>query len=244
MARSAHWPRRDSTFVMVGREGGVVRLSVPLGVLCTLCCVSSAWADEVPPAASTYGISVGAFVSTFFGGGQSGPQTPVSDTLYSDTFETGGGFRIEGYRNFDSGWRGQVGLVHSQWSGKYFAGGEFPSGAQFGDFSLNGIYLGGRYAWERTSRWMPYVVGNLGVVQLSSLTVETGGTTIPYWSGNWRDYLELGVGVAWKLDSRQALTADLRLQVFGKPESANYPIAEATGGTAVMFNVGYEWGFR
>lgn len=220
------------------------RSMLSAGVSFALFCTVSAWADEVPPAAPRYGISIGAFVSTFSGGGQSGPQTPLSDTLYSDTFNTGGGFRIEGYKDFGAGWRGQVGLVHSQWSGKYFVGGEFPAGAQFGDFSLSGIYVGGRYSWALASAWSPYVVGNLGIVNLSSLTVETGGTTLPYWSGNWSDYLEMGAGVAWKLDDHQALTADLRLQVFGAPKSANYPIAEATGGTALMINVGYEWGFR
>lgn len=225
-------------------EEDMSRSKLSSGALCALLCTASAWADEIPPPTPKYGISIGAFVSTFFGESQSGPQTPLSNTTYSDTFNTGGGFRIEGYRDFDAGWRGQVGLVHSQWSGKYFVGGEFPAGAQFGDFSLSGVYVGGRYSWALASDWTPYVVGNLGIVNLSSLTVETGGTTIPYWSGNVRDYLELGAGVAWKLGHRQALTADLRLQAFGAPQSASYPVAEATGGTALLINVGYEWGFR
>jgi len=37
---------------------------------------------------------------------------------------------------------------------------------------------------------------------------------------------------------------DLRLQLFGAPESANYPIAEATGGSSLLLGVGYEWGVR
>ncbi len=53
----------------------------------------------------------------------------------------------------------------------------------------------------------------------------------------------VGAGLAWRMRERQALTADLRLQVFGAPRSANDPIAMATGATALMFNVGYEWDF-
>jgi len=151
------------------------------------------WADDIPSQERTYGISAGAFLSSMVSC-CSGPETQLSETAYSDTFETGGGVRIEVYRNYSRAWRGQVGLVHTRWGGKYFVGGEFPTGAQFGDFSLSGIYLGGRVASSRISGVRPYAIGNLGIVRLSSLSVESGGTTIPYWSGNWTDYAELGAG--------------------------------------------------
>jgi hypothetical protein len=220
-----------------------LRSGIRIVALCASFHAASVWADEVPTQPPAYGIAAGAFLSRFIGG-DSGPETPLSDTAYGDTFQTGGGARIEGYRDFGSGWRGQIGLVHAQWRGKYFVGGEFPAGAQFGDFSLNGIYLGGRIAADSASGLQPYVLGNLGLVRLSSLSVQSGGATIPYWSDTWRNYLELGVGVAWKLRGNGAVTADVRLQAFGKPTSLNFPIAEATGGQSLLLNVGYEWGLH
>jgi hypothetical protein len=201
------------------------------------------WADEVSSQEPKYGISAGAFLSSMVAC-CSGPETPLSRTTYSDTFDSGSGVRIEVYRNYSRVWRGQVGLVHTRWPGKYFVGGEFPAGAQFGDFSLSGIYVGGRVASSRVSGIRPYANGNLGIVRMSSLSVESGGTTIPYWSDNWTSYAEVGAGVAWQYDHGRALTVDLRLQLFGAPESANYPIAEATGGGSLLLGVGYEWGVR
>lgn len=218
-----------------------MRSRICLAMLCLPFHAVSVLADTGATPGPAYGIAAGAFLSSFIGG-ESGPETPFSDTAYSDTFQTGGGARVEGYRDFGSGWRAQIGLVHARWRGEYFVGGEFPSGAQFGDFSLTGIYVGGRIASDRTSGLVPYVLGNLGLVRLSSLSVQSGGATIPYWSDTWRDYLELGAGVAWPLRGTSAITVDVRLQAFGKPTSVNFPIAEATGGQALLLNVGYEWG--
>ena len=189
---------------------------------------------------SRYGIAAGGFASSFIGG-DSGPVTPLSDTRYSDTFGTGFGLRLEAFRIYDSGWRAQVGLVYAGWGGQSFTGGEFPAGAQFGDFSLAGLYIGGRYPFGQGEGFRPYVLGNLGLVYLSELSVVSGGSTIPYWSGNWRDYLELGVGVAKRTGGGGTLTLDVRLQTFGAPESATWPIGEATAGTSLLFGVGYEW---
>jgi hypothetical protein len=198
-------------------------------------------ADEAPPA-SRYGFAAGVFASQFIAG-DAGPVTLVSETLYADTFDTGFGLRLEGYRNFDSGWRGQIGLVYSQWSGRFFTGGEFPAGAQFGDFSLYGIYIGGRSPVRRAEGFQPYFLGNLGLVHLSELTVVSGGTAVPYWTGNWRDYLELGAGVARRTGSG-VITLDVRLQIFGPPEPATWPLAAATAGTTILIGMGYEWDVR
>jgi len=213
-----------------------------LVLLCALLAAAPALAEDGSQPASRYGFAAGAFVSQFIGG-DSGPVTPLSETQYPDTFSTGGGLRLEAYRNYDSGWRGQIGLVYASWSGKFFTGGEFPAGAQFGDFDLYGIYVGGRYPFGRADGFQPYVLGNLGVVHLSSLTVVSGGTTIPYWSGNWRDYLEIGAGVAQRMGSG-AITVDVRLQTFGAPEPATYPIAAATSGSSLLLGVGYAWDVR
>ena len=211
--------------------------------LCALLAGRPALAAEAAQSAPSYGIGVGAFVSQFVGG-ESGPETFLSDTSYTDTFNTGGGLRFEVFREFSEGMRGQVGLVYARWGGKFFTGGEFPAGAQFDDFSLYGAYFGGTvFMGGPTQGFQPYILGNLGLVYLSSLNVVSGGTTIPYWSGNWRDYLELGVGVARKMGNGR-LTLDLRLQAFGKPNSATYPIAEPTGGQSLLFGIGYEWGLR
>lgn len=214
------------------------------GLLCAALCATAIGADVPSPQASVYGVTIGGFLSRFFGESQSGPETPLSNTRYQDTFETGGGFRLEGYRAVDPNLRLQVGLVHSRWSGRTFVGGEFPSGARFSDFSLNGLYIGGRYAASLDSAWAPYVLGNFGLVHLSSVTVDVGGTTSPYWTGNWRDYLEVGAGVSRRIGERQAMTVDVRLQVFGAPKPARYPIAAATGAVALMLNLGYEFEMR
>jgi len=215
------------------------RLATLLAALCATLASAPALADE--PA--RYGFGAGGFLSSFIGG-DSGPVTPVSETRYSDTFGSGYGLRLEGYRNHRDGLRSQLGLVYASWSGKSFAGGEFPAGAQFGDFSLAGLYAGGRLAWESAPGWRPYIVGNLGLVRLSSLSVESGGTSIPYWSSRWRDYLELGAGIARSTGGGRAVTLDARLQIFGAPKAATYPIAAATSGSALMIAVGYEWDAR
>ena len=210
-------------------------LAAPVGLLAALLAAGPSFAEDAP----RYGFAAGAFASSFIGG-DSGPVTPLSETRYSDTFNTGFGLRLEAYRDFQSGWRGQVGLVYASWGGRHFAGGEFPAGAQFGDFSLAGIYLGGRFTFGQGESFTPFVLGNLGLVYLSELSVVSGGTTIPYWSGNWRDYIELGAGVA-KRTSGGTWTLDVRLQTFGAPEPATWPIGAATAGTSLMFGVGYEW---
>lgn len=211
-------------------------------IACLLAALAAlpAVAGDAPSPASRYGFAAGGFASSFIGG-DSGPVTPLSDTRYSDTFGTGFGLRLEAFRNYDSGWRAQLGLVYAGWGGQQFTGGEFPAGAQFGDFSLAGIYIGGRYPARAGAGYQPYVLGNLGLVYLSELSVVSGGSTIPYWSGNWRDYLELGVGVAKRTGGGGTLTLDVRLQTFGAPESATWPIGEATAGTSLLFGVGYEW---
>jgi hypothetical protein len=213
------------------------RLAAFTGFLCALLAAAPLQAEDVGP--SRYGFAGGAFASSFIGG-DSGPTTPLSDTRYSDTFGTGFGLRLEAFRNYDSGWRAQVGLVYAGWGGQHFTGGEFPAGAQFGDFSLADFYIGGRYPARGGTGYQPYVLGNLGLVYLSELSVVSGGSTIPYWAGNWRDYLELGVGVARRTGGG-TWTLDVRLQTFGAPESATWPIGEATAGTSLLFGVGYEW---
>ncbi len=217
-----------------------------LGHLCVSCVLlvgGVAFAEGPDQSKLFHGYAVGAFISQPFGGA-AGPETLLSRTDWDDVFDTGGGLRFELFREQPGGWRGQVGLVYSGWDGKFFVGGVFPAGAQFSDFSLYGAYLGGTALLNSTLLgYQPYFLGNLGLVHLSSVTAVTGGMTIPYWSGNWRDYLELGAGLRKKLNGG-TLTLDLRLQVFGKPESANYPISAATGGQSLLLGIGYEWGRR
>jgi hypothetical protein len=212
------------------------RLAALAGIVSALLAATQSLAEDAP----RYGFAAGAFAAQFIGG-DSGLVTPLSETLYSDTFGTGFGLRLEAYRNFDSGWRGQVGLVYASWGGEFFTGGEFPAGAQFGDFSLSGIYVGGRVALGDAEGFQPYLLGNLGLVYLSELSVVSGGVTIPYWSGNWRDYIELGAGVAKRTGGGGTITLDVRLQTFGAPEPATWPIGAATAGTSLLFGLGYEW---
>jgi hypothetical protein len=223
-------------------QARAVPLLSPARIALFLCVLLAApsFAQDAQRPAQRDGFAVGAFLSQFIGG-DSGPVTLLSETMYPDTFSTGGGLRLEVYREFESGWRGQLGLVYSAWRGKFFTGGEFPTGAQFGDFSLAGVYVGGRYAIGGGERYQPYVLGNLGLVYLSELEVHSGGQTIPYWTGNWRDYFELGIGAARKTGGGGRLTMDVRFQIFGAPEAATWPIAAATGGISFLLGIGYEW---
>jgi hypothetical protein len=207
-----------------------------------LLAAAPAFAADEPQAASRYGFTAGVLVSQFMVG-DAGPVTLVSEMPYADTFGTGVGLRLEGYRDYDSGWRAQVGLVYEGWSGKYFAGGEFPAGVQFGDFSVYGIYAGVRYLMGRADGYQPYIVGNLGAVYLSPLSVVTGGTTIPYWTGNWGNYFELGAGVSRRAGNG-AITLDLRLQIIGAPDPATWPTTAATNSSSFLFSVGYDWDVR
>jgi hypothetical protein len=121
-----------------------------------------------------------------------------------------------------------------------FAGGAFASSFIGGDSGPTTPLSDTRYSDTFGTGYQPYVLGNLGLVYLSELSVVSGGSTIPYWAGNWRDYLELGVGVARRTGGG-TWTLDVRLQTFGAPESATWPIGEATAGTSLLFGVGYEW---
>ncbi len=174
--------------------------------------------------------------------GDSGPETPLSATKYNDTFDSGFGLRLELFRDWNPSLRLCLGGVWNGWNGKSFTGGEFPGGAEFGDFYIAGLYAGGRIAFFRGSRLRPYILGNLGVVYMPSVDVTTGGKKIPYWGEFLRDFLELGAGAEYSLSDRAFVFADVRFTAFGAPRGQNYPISEATGGQCVPISLGL--GFR
>ncbi len=188
-----------------------------------------------------YGISFAVAVVPFVGGA-SGPTTLISDTDYKDTFDTGYGGRVEFFYDGSHGWRFYLGGVYNQWKGKFFQGGEFSEGAQFDDFNLAGIYLGAKYRFNRESNMRPYLLGNLGVVSLSEVNVTVNGNKRPYWNQTYRDYLDLGVGVEYGLTKRIALFIDVRLEIFGKPDSVDF-IAAATSGSTLPVNFGIDYRF-
>lgn len=173
--------------------------------VCSMVCAVLVGGPALAQAPSSYGFAAGAFLLQFVGG-MSGPETPISATRYSDTFDTGAGVRLEAFRDLSDGWRGQVGIVYAQWSGRSFTGGEFPAGAQFGDFSLAGPYLGLRYSMAREPDYVPYLLGNFGLVYLSSLNVASGGNTVPLLVGQLARLSRRG-------DRRTILAARRRLRV-------------------------------
>ena len=136
-----------------------------------------------------------------------------------------------------------MGIVHNQWDGKFFRGGEFPNGAQFDDFSLTGVYLGLKLRFRQDSRLRPYLLGNFGIVKLSSIDVTVNGNEIPYWDSTYRDYLDLGAGIEYRLTDNVALFLDARLELFGKPDSANPLISDATGASAFPITFGIDYKF-
>jgi hypothetical protein len=185
------------------------------------------------------GVSVSAFTAPFIGG-DSGPETLLSPTYYQDTFGTGTGVHLEGFHDFGPMLRGQLGYVYTRWPGKNFTGGEFPAGASFSDFSLTGLYVGLKVRFLEDSRIHPFVLGNLGVVRLSSVDVNVGGVTSPYWGQTYRDYIELGTGLEYRFTREVAVYVDLRLESFGKPKSENPPISDATGGSSLTGSIGLD----
>jgi opacity protein-like surface antigen len=203
-------------------------------------------ADASPndtPEVKKYGVSATLARVTFFGGSQSGPETLISDTNYQDTFETGYGLRLEGFYEWTPTLRAILGIVHNQWDGKFFRGGEFPGGAQFDDFSLTGVYIGLKLRFRQNSRLRPFLLGNFGIVRLSSIDVTVSGSEIPYWDSTYRDYFDLGTGIEYRLTDKVALSLDARLELFGKPDSANPPISDATGASAYSITFGIDYKF-
>lgn len=221
-----------------------MRPSFAMALLCaSLFTLGSAVrADDTAPV--RLGVSVALHTSTFIGNSQSGPWTPVSDTLYSDTFEHGRGGRLEIFRDLDSTWRLQGGVARTGWSGRYFKGGEFPAGVQFGDFGATAFYGGARWRFREGNTVRPYFVGNFGLTWLDDVAVDTGSGPSPYWKRTLRDYLELGAGVEVRLSDRTALLFDGRFQVFGKPGSARGYTAEGTGGVAFLISAGFDFNLR
>ena len=197
-----------------------------------------------------WGIGAGTSVVPFIGG-MSGPETPLSATRYYDTFDIGYGLRCEGYYDWSSHLRIVMGGVHNQWEGKYFAGGEFPNGVQFGDFSLTGGYIGARLCFLPASKLRPYLLSNIGIVNLSSVDVRTDSGTMPYWEDTWRDYFDIGVGAEYQINDRACVYLDVRLEAFGKPDSAQpniatageFTIADATGGQCLPICLGVNYNF-
>ena len=211
----------------------------PFLILCALACAGPALAQEPAAPKSPYGFAAGIFASSIIRG-NAGPTTGFSEANYDDTFDTGAGLRLEGFREFTSDARGQIGLVYARWPGKFFMGGAFPAGAQYDDFSVIGPYIGGRATYGSCGGFEPYLLANVGAVYLSSLTVQSGGATIPYWANSWKEYFEAGIGVARKTGSG-TLTFDIRLTNFGAPKAVDPAIAEATSVLSVYVGVGYEW---
>ncbi len=178
-----------------------------------------------------------------WGGGDSGPETPISATKYKDTFDSGWGGRMEGFHDWTQNVRGQVGIVSNRWKGKHLTGGEFPSGADFGDFNLTALYIGLKYRFLNYSSLRPYIVGNIGVANLSSVDVTFNGSTRAYWSQTYRDYLDMGAGVEYRLTDRVGVYFDFRLAFFGKPNSVMGFIAAATGGHNLPATFGLDYSF-
>ena len=203
-------------------------------------------ADQSPNAVvkeNKYGVSASVSRIKFFGGSQSGPETLLSDTNYQDTFDTGYGWRVEGFYEWKPALRVVLGIVHNEWDGKFFVGGVFPAGAQFDDFSLTGVYIGLKYRFRLNSRLRPFLLGNLGIVRLSSLDVTVSGSEIPYWDSTYRDYLNVGTGIEYRLTDKLALFLDARLELFGEPDSANSIISDATGASAFPITFGIDYKF-
>jgi hypothetical protein len=192
-----------------------------------------------------FGVSLALAVVPFepAGGGDSGPETPLSTTKYKDTFDMGWGGRVEGFYDWTPTLRGQVGIVHNRWKGKHFTGGEFPNGADFGDFNLTALYIGLKYRFLPASRLRPYILGNIGVASLSSVDVTFNGSTRSYWSQTYRDYLDIGTGVEYRLTDHIGVYLDVRLEVFGKPNSDLGYIADATGGHSLPVTIGLDFSF-
>lgn len=211
----------------------------PFLILCALACAGPALAQEPAAPRSPYGIAAGVFATSMLRG-NAGTTTGLSEVNYEDAFGTGAGLRLEGFREFTSEARGQIGLVYVRWPGKSFTGGAFPAGAQYDDFSVAGPYIGGRATYGSFGGFEPYLLANVGAVYLSSLTVQSGGATIPYWASSWKEYFEAGIGVARKTGSG-TLTFDIRLTNFGAPKAVDPAIAEATSVLSVYLGVGYEW---
>ena len=203
---------------------------------------TASFAEEESTYNPHYGMSAAVAIVPFYGGA-SGPTTPISETNYPDTFDTGIGTRLEIFYDWTPAWRYYLGGVYNKWEGKFFRGGEFPEGAQFDDFRMAGIYIGVKYRFNQGSPWRPYLMGNLGLVSLSAIDVTVDDAEIPYWKKTYRDYLDMGVGIEYSLTGNVAVFLDYRLELAGKPNSINFPIAEATGSSSFPITFGIDFSY-
>lgn len=197
-------------------------------------------------AAGPYGLSVSGagipFVSGDAGEGVGAPK-------YKDAFDTGWGARLEGYYDFTSSLRGQLGFTYQSWGGSDF------QGVQFDDLKMWAIYAGGKYRFLPGTPFRPYLVADVGYANLDSVDVTLqaplvvgnivfpAGTAVSYWDKTGTYFADLGLGFEYMLTPNLGIYLDARAQIFGPADKGIIPTAEADPGISVPISLGLNYNF-
>ena len=201
--------------------------------------------------AADQGVEVSVFSSTFFGG-DSGPTVGrdgvLTDTRYSDTFNTGFGLNVHYYRQFHPIYRWQVGLLHHRWAGNFFDRGEFQPAAEFGaggqfdDLVLTGVFGGLTAIARRHSKVQPYASVDLAIVNIARLDVTVNGVTQPYWKNSYKDHIHVRAGVAYVMSEKATIVFHIGFSTLGAPDAVDI-FSSGTAGSAVNVGVGASFPF-
>jgi len=180
-------------------------------------------------AAEPVGISIcGAavpFIGAHAGRGIGAPE-------YEDAFGTGGGVRLEPYYDFNQQLRGVLGFTIQRWPGDTF------SGVEFDDLKLWSLYAGVKYRFLPGSAVRPYVLADVGYAKLDSVDITIGNTSGTYWKSTDTFLLDFGGGAEFVVTPNFSLFIDIRMQIFGEPDSALEPASDADGGVSVPVSIG------
>ncbi len=179
--------------------------------------------------AGSVGISLsGAYIPFVGGDAGSGYGAPE----YEDAFDPGWGVRVEPYLDFNDSLRGVLGFTTQRWGGQTYLGFDFD------DLKLWSVYAGVKYRFLPNSKVRPYLLADLGYANLDAVNLSSGNSSATYWSETDTFLLDFGGGAEFVVSSNLSVFFDIRLQIFGKPDSELGPSSDATSATSMPVSVG------
>jgi len=193
-------------------------------------------ATSASGAGGTAGISLsGGFTPISNGDAGSGFGAPS----YDDAYDTGWTGRIEPFYDFTSMVRGQAGAAYNKWGGKTFGA------IRFEDLKVMAYYVGVKIRFRPNTDIRPYVVGDIGVAQISGVSVSLQGVPgqIQYWNSTTTAFLDIGGGVEFNIAPKVSFFLDIRVQGTGEPNSAHPPDSDSDGIGSIPFTAGVNFTF-
>lgn len=197
------------------------------------------------------GIELNVSGSSFFGG-DSGPTVPGApvhpETRYGDTFGTGYGITAQYFRQVRPVLRWQLGIIHQNWPGEFFEGGEFQDGWEFGaggqfdDLTFTGVYGGITLIRQSGAKLRPFASIDLAIVSVSKVEVVVSGASQPYWESSIKDFLLMKGGLAYEVSPSTSVIFQAGFSVLGKPENVSI-FSAGTAGSSLVVGIGASYSF-